>query len=1152
MNRKKRLTAGVISAVFALTTLAFPMPGGRNKTISAEETPEPAASFSAADVTPAVTEAEAAALPSRFDLREKGLVSSVKDQGTFGTCWTFAASGALETALIKNEPFIDLSEMHLAYFSFYGDNTPESPEKDPEKFISGGHVSYAAASYARWFGPVKEAILPYSSKKEEIDPALQNRQDYFVTDMSILNPYTLKETDKDDMVRFSDDEIKQMLYDGNSVAVNICYENTYNEETFAQYDPSGGQTNHGVLIVGWDDNYSSRNFLYSPPRDGAWIVKNSWGNDWGDNGYFYVSYYDKSIADACCLKAEKTGRYQTNYQHDELFCTAAISPDRTSRNSGYMANIFTAQKDEFITGTGFYTTDNNAEYEITVYTDLKDLNDPTSGVPNKVQCGTEKYAGYHTIALDDPVKVSKGEKFAVAVGLKNPGTNCPLPVEAAVVLMENRFAVNVSEISEEEIEDGTGKGESFISVNGTRWTDTQGMEIEDVYNNPKMPDSNVKYYVGNVCLKAFGSDSIGAEPETPVKTKSVLSSLTVNKDEISLCDENEEPLTELYTEITGTKDYVTLVPSGTGTIKINGEEIISGHESEPVFLDFGENIVTITSEENGLEPTEYTLTIMRNRAAPDYINEVIVFDQDTTSVVSADGYEFKSGESISDHLGKELIVTEPDREYTIELEPRRDIGAAISEDALYVEGEVITGLFGFKGTMNYSFEPDMYAPQDIHNRMTSLLGENAFRVYPNEDTDLYFQIAATEKAPKSTIWHIHIPYRPTITSGNIDLTIPQNNRITFMLDYAEGAVIQYRLTQKYSSERPGRNDLYPYKTMKNGDIESIEDLLPGQTYSLYYKLISNGKDFASDIQERVITLPGGAPICSFNCEKERIIFNEKKYIAYAPDGQELRCYDQVSDYCGEDVILIDKDGNETSVLVPVRRDAPYMTPNYRLGYFEGYYQYDTDIKYVVNAAHACDSTQLDPDQLMDSDHQLRLDKIFSSSYRPGDTLSFFHEATETEFVSECYMYIIPEQPVTPKESLKILNYSDTRIELAASDDLEYSIRSDLKDEFTWGYDPVFEDLEPDTSYIVAVRKIGAYNKPYGTAASTFITTLPADHDAGDLNGDKAVTAIDLLIMKRILLMNIEPDPLQKMNGDLNSDGVINVFDMQRLSQNIVA
>ncbi|WP_044974609.1 C1 family peptidase [Ruminococcus sp. HUN007] len=320
MNRKKRFTAGLAAAAFTVTTLSFALPGGMNGTASAaEDTDVPAASYSAEDITPAVTGSEAASLPGYFDLREQGLVSPVKNQGAYGTCWTFSASGALETSLIKNEPFIDLSELHLAYFSFYGDNTPESPEHDPEKFISGGHISYAAASYARWFGPVKESLLPYSTAMEDIDPHLQDHQDYFVTDMSILNPYTLKDTDADDMLRFSDDEIKQMIYEGNSVAVNICYENTYNEETFAQYDPSGKKTNHGVLIVGWDDSYSRENFLTEPPGDGAWIVKNSWGSSWGDNGYFYMSYYDRSISDACCLKAEKAGRYQTNYQHDELF-----------------------------------------------------------------------------------------------------------------------------------------------------------------------------------------------------------------------------------------------------------------------------------------------------------------------------------------------------------------------------------------------------------------------------------------------------------------------------------------------------------------------------------------------------------------------------------------------------------------------------------------------------------------------------------------------------------------------------------------------------------------------------------------------------------------------------------------------------------------
>ena len=1152
MNRKKRKTAGVTAAVFAMTTLAFSFPGGMTETVSAEESPVPAASFSAENVTSAVTEAESAALPSKFDLREQGLVTSVKDQGPYGTCWTFAASGALETSLIRNEPFIDLSEMHLAYFSFYGDNTPESPEKVTGKFISGGHISYAAATYARWFGPVKESILPYTSAKEDIDPALQDRQDYFVTDMSILNPYTLKETAAEDMKRFSDDEMKQMLYDGNSVSVNVCFDSHYNEETFAQYDPSNGQTNHGVLIVGWDDSFSAENFSVTPPGDGAWIVKNSWGPNWGDNGYFYLSYYDTSIADACCLKAEKTGRYHSNYQHDELFCTAAISPDRTSRNAGYMANIFTADKEDCISGAGFYTTDNNAEYEITVYTDLKDPKDPTSGVPNRTQCGTEKYAGYHTIALDDPVKVNPGEQFAVTVGLKNPGTNCPLPVEAAVVLMENRFAVNVSEISEEEITYGSEEGESFISVNGTRWTDTKGMEIEDVYSNPKMPDSNVKYYIGNVCLKAFGSDGISG-PETPVKRKSVLSSLTLNRKEIPVCDRNEEPVTELYTECSGIKDYCTIVPSGTGTIKINGREIVSGHESEPLSLDFGENTITITSEEDGLEPTEYTLTVMRNRAAPDYINETIVFDQESTSVMTADGYEFKSGESISDFLGEKLIVNEPDREYSLLLEPRRDLEAALSEKALSMESEVITGLYDLRGTILFSDSPDMSDAQDIRTRTASLLGESAFRVYPDYDTDLYFQIAASEDGPESTVWHVEIPARPKIDSSDIRMDLPQNSIIRFIFDHSMGSSLQYRVTQKYTSEKPGRDDLYPYETARNGEMVYVEDLMPGQTYSMYYRLASDGKHFASDICERVVTLPGGSPICSFNCEKECIVFNERKYTAVAPDGKELKCYDQVSDYSGQDVILTDnKSGEETEVLVPVRRNAPYMSPDYSSGRFDGYYIGDDTLRYVVNAEHPCDAVPNDPAQFIDEETgYLLTDRLLNSSFRPGDRLSFFYGATETEFASDTYIYTIPEQIVTPKEMLKVLNYNDTKIELAAYDGVEYGIRKSLKDEFTWRYDPVFTNLEPDTSYIIAVRTLGTYSKPYGTAASTFITTLSSGRGSGDLNGDGDVTVIDLLIMKRILLLNIKPDPVQKMNGDSNADGTINVFDMQRLSQDIV-
>ncbi|WP_044974610.1 lectin like domain-containing protein [Ruminococcus sp. HUN007] len=817
-----------------------------------------------------------------------------------------------------------------------------------------------------------------------------------------------------------------------------------------------------------------------------------------------------------------------------------------------MANIFTARKDEFISGTGFYTTDNNAEYEITVYTDLKDMSDPASGIPNTPQKGTEKYAGYHTISLNDPVKVTEGEIFSVVVSLKNPGTNCPIPVEAAVVLMENRFAVNVSEISEEEIENGSEECESFISVNGTRWTDTKGLEIEDVYNNPKMPDSNIKYYVGNVCLKAFGSDGI-SEPDTSGKESSVLSSLTVNKKEIAVCNEYEEPVTELYTELSDGSDTMALAASGTGKISVNGRPVVSGHTSEPFELSYGKNIFTITSEEDGLTPVKYTLTVVKNRAYPDYRTETIIFDEENTKVTSARGHEFFSGESISDYLGTTLTVTEPEREYTIDLEPRRDLAALMNESSLYMEGEVITGLFDLKGTVNYSYYPDMSGAMDIHTRMTSLLGENAFRVYPGEDTDLYFQTAADDNGPASTIWHIHIPSRPTITTNDIRVSIPWNNTIQFTPDYAEDAAIQYRLVMKYKNETPAASDLFPYETAKNGDVVWLEDLMPGQTYSLYFRLISNGRRFASDVSERVIQLPGGQPVCSFHTEKECVIFNEKKYTATAPDGRELKCYDRISDYCGKDIILTEADGTESAVLVPLRPEAPRMELEYSTGKLLGTYYSDSEnLCFLVNSDRVYDSTPINADTLMDKAGYITLDKIFSSSYRPGDTLYFFYRANENYLASEVFAYTIPSQRITPESMLRILNYTDHEIELAAGEGLEYGIRENFRDEYKWSDDPHFTDLLAGHEYITAVRTAATETEPFGTTVADVVTTLPYTNNPGDLNGDENINAIDVIILKRILLMSIIPDPVQKFNADMNSDGSVNIFDLQRISETVIS
>ena len=1104
---------------------------------------EKAETFSASCTQTALAPAadENQKFPEKFDLREKGLVSAVKSQGNFGTCWSFAASGALETSLIKNSPFIDLSELHLAYFSFFGDNTPSNPETGANSFIAGGHMGYAAASYARWTGPVDESLLPYDTTEENIDTSLSDRSDYFVSDINMINPYTLKDSSPDEVKRFSDSEIKQMLMEENAVAVNIRYESTCSEKTFAQYDPTNGKTNHAVLIVGWDDSYSRDNFLVNPPGDGAWIAKNSWGDSWGLDGYFYISYYDNSLSDACSMKTEPK-LYDKNYQHDTLFYTAAISPDNAERCTGYMANIFTAEENEFIRGAGFYTTDNNTEYEITVYTGLTNPNDPTSGKEAAVIKGKEKYAGYHTAALAESVPVKEGEMFSVTARLTNPEFFCAVPVEAAVVLMENRFAVNVSEITPEEIELNSEKGESFISSNGTRWTDTKGLEIEAVYDNPQIPDSNIMYYIGNVCLKAFTSVQIKNPPEYEVN-RSVLSSLTINKMPLKINDGQGSPVTELCAEISDVRDYAVLFPSGTGTITVNGTEVVSGHQSHRIPVEYGENNIEIVSSEPGLEKTVYRLKIYRKRAAADYRNETIIFDEENASVKAEDGHIFKNGESISDYFGQTLTVTEKDKEYELVLNERRDLGKALGEHALLTDSEAIAGLFSFKDEVMFSTSPDMSDAQSVYSRIVPTLFGSFFRIYPDYDTDLYFQIPATDTAPESTVCHFSIPSRPVISDEDVQVEITGSTSFELTVNNPENRKAEYRTLLKYSNDKPGSSDMYPSEKITDNKAV-VTDLIPGKIYSVYIKYNASDTGFCTDIKEVVVKMPGGNEKYSFSYEKEKIIFDEEKYKVYDPDGNEMHCYDSVSEFTGRELKMTDADGSVTVISVPSRAKAPEVTIDYQNGVLTGIF--DSSISYCKTDLYGYTSKPASSANLADKKGIISFKKIFSSYCSSGETLSFFYTHTDNSFASERCSVVIPHQDNISAKLLNIRGYTDSTITLEKHEGLEYGIRKKFSEEFTWQDEPVFTGLSRNTQYILAVRYKASENTLCSKATCSIIKTLPSEYLPGDLNDDGNLSASDILIFRRILLYGIRPDAYQRRSADMNNDGRINVLDFQRM------
>ena len=124
--------------------------------------------------------------------------------------------------------------------------------------------------------------------------------------------------------------VKQAVYNNGSVTCGITWDSSMIQEDKVSYynndDNARNDSNHEVLIVGWDDDYSADHFE-GVTKNGAWLVRNSWGNNIGDNGYFWVSYQDKSLIPSCTIRSyEEVSDDDTIYNLDE---SGALYPQVT-------------------------------------------------------------------------------------------------------------------------------------------------------------------------------------------------------------------------------------------------------------------------------------------------------------------------------------------------------------------------------------------------------------------------------------------------------------------------------------------------------------------------------------------------------------------------------------------------------------------------------------------------------------------------------------------------------------------------------------------------------------------------------------------------------------------------------------------------------
>ncbi len=406
---------------------------------------------------------EPVSIPMSYDARETGAVSGVKNQASWGTCWAFSAVASAESAYkrIYGGQEADLSETHLVNF-FYNGNAGIDLE-GPDGGLSGdrtttvgdtpvnrgGNSVFTTFAMANWTGIADENTGDGALKYPEPEETRYNDSLYIDSALAYEDALHLENAY---WIHISDREsVKEAIIEYGTVGVSYFYDAGYDSDAYKEYvnsdydgsavyfNPDTKEMNHVVAIVGWDDTFSRENFRYTyyngvaeeygygkvtlPKNDGAWLMKNSWGEQAGDGGYFWMSYEDISLLTEGNVFAFDFGtgdNYDHNYQYDGANGTRSYSGSQVTAAAVYTAY---GEENSFqeIEAVGIGVASSSTDYTVSIYTNLEDVNNPDSGVLAATSSGRTSFPGFYTIEIGDTVVVEAGETFAVVVTARKSG-----------------------------------------------------------------------------------------------------------------------------------------------------------------------------------------------------------------------------------------------------------------------------------------------------------------------------------------------------------------------------------------------------------------------------------------------------------------------------------------------------------------------------------------------------------------------------------------------------------------------------------------------------------------------------------------------------------------------------------------------------------